>query len=346
MGLFNDRLSTNNKNQTPVWFMRQAGRYHSHYQNIKKDSDFMSMCKTPELAHEITMGPIECFDFDAAILFSDLLFPLEQLNMGLNYLQGPPQLSFKVAEKGDLSKLKTIEGSETFYQFQYKALTSLRASLPKSKTLIGFNGAPFTLYAYAVEGSHSGNIISSKRGFYDGRFEAFMELLLPNLVENLVNQAKSGADCLSLFDTAVGEICPAEFQEFVLPKLKYVTKQIKLASPNTKIIYYSKHTNPEYFRLIQDENIDVLGVDWRNNLPEVLKEFGKDYYIQGNIDPSWLHYESDVLKNRLQKYWESVQNSGGDLSKWIFGLGHGVLVKTPEENVQDTVKFVHENCWY
>jgi uroporphyrinogen decarboxylase len=180
MGLFNDRtIFKNGKTAVPVWFMRQAGRYHDHYQNIKKNSDFMTMCKNPELATEITMGPISEFGFDAAILFSDLLFPLEQMGMGLSYESGPPQLSFKLETPEHLRKLHLINSAEEFFGFQKRALELLKNRLPNNKTLLGFVGGPFTLYTYAVEGSHSGNLISSKKGLYDGRFHGFMEILMP-----------------------------------------------------------------------------------------------------------------------------------------------------------------------
>ncbi len=139
MGLFTNRITENNQTQVPVWFMRQAGRYHAHYQNIRKDQEFMNMCKNPKLAHEITHGPIDEFDFDAAILFSDLLFPLEQIGMGLSYHSGPPTLEVKLDELSDLKKLKVIEESKTFYQFQADALTLLKESLPSHKTLLGLS---------------------------------------------------------------------------------------------------------------------------------------------------------------------------------------------------------------
>ena len=212
MGLFTKRPQKNNKTGLPVWFMRQAGRYHAHYQNIRKGSDFMTMCKNSDLATEITMGPINEFDFDAAILFSDLLFPLEQLGLGLSYHSGPPTLELKLDTISKVNSLKKTADANTFYQFQGEALSKLKQELPSSKTLLGFVGAPFTLYSYAVEGSHSGNLTASKLGFYDGRFEAFMEKLLPELITNMKIQAKAGADAICLFDTAVGE---CNFQDFI-----------------------------------------------------------------------------------------------------------------------------------
>jgi uroporphyrinogen decarboxylase len=345
MGLFNDRQKTNeNKTQVPVWFMRQAGRYHSHYQNIKKDSDFMSMCKNPKLACDITMGPINDFNFDAAILFSDLLFPLEQLGLGLTYNPGP-LLKFKLEESSDLLKLKLIQNSRDYYGFQKEATKLLRAELPKSKTLLGFVGAPWTLYTYAVEGSHAGNLTSSKLGFYDGRWSGFCELLLPELLTEMSLQAEGGADAICLFDTAVGELTFNDFKEFILPTLRKTTSEFKKIHPNKKIVYYSKLTHMNYLQEIQDDNIDVLGIDWRMSLSDALKTLGNDYMIQGNFDPSYLHYDWALIEKKLEQFWEPLKNLN-NLDRWICGLGHGVLQQTPEINVRKMVEYVHKNFVY
>ncbi len=346
MGLFNDRTKlANGKTAIPVWFMRQAGRYHDHYQNIKKNSDFMTMCKNSELACEVTMGPILDFGFDAAILFSDLLFPLEQLGMGLTYEAGPPQLGFKIESFNDLKKLTLLKPAEDFYNFQKRAIELLKNRLPKNKTLLGFVGAPFTLYAYAVEGSHSGNLISSKKGLFDGRFQGFMELLLPQLEKNISIQADGGADAICLFDTAVGELDRPHFKTHVLPYLRKISQNFKVKYPNKKLVYYSKHTNLDYLLEIQDKNIDVLGIDWRINLSEALRILGKDYYIQGNLDPSLLHLPFALLGEKWMELWNSVCESE-NINKWIAGLGHGVLPLTPQENVKESVKLIQTNFIY
>jgi len=346
MGLFNDRKkNSDTTTQVPVWFMRQAGRYHAHYQNIKKDSDFMTMCKTPELACEITMGPIDEFDFDAAILFSDLLFPLEQLGLGLTYNPGPV-LDNKLDSLDKVQALKTIEDANTYYKFQADALSLLKTKLPAEKTLLGFVGAPWTLYTYAVEGSHAGNLTESKLGLYDGRFQGFMEFLLPELLKNMKVQAEGGADAMCLFDTAVGELTHFDFVNLYLPVLKTVTAEFKKAYPEKKIVYYSKLTHLHYLKSIQDDNIDVLGIDWRNDLATTLKELGKDYYIQGNFDPSHLHLPWNELEVKLEQFWNQLADKNLPLDKWICGLGHGVLQHTPESNVLNTVNYIHENFTY
>ncbi len=345
MGLFNDRTEKNNKKGLPVWFMRQAGRYHQHYQNIKKDSDFMSMCKSPDLATEITLGPIDDFGFDAAILFSDLLFPLEQLGLGLSYLSGPPTLEIQLTSLSKIKSLKKIEQADKFYQFQKDALLQLKKRLPQDKTLLGFVGAPFTLYSYAVEGSHSGNLISSKMGLYDSRFEAFMELLIPELIMNMKIQAEGGADAICLFDTAIGECSFQDFTKLPLKYLKLVTKEFKKEFPEKKIIYYSKLTHLDYLQAIEDENIDVLGVDWRHNLNLTLNTLGKDYYIQGNLDPSHLFLPWEKLKITWDELFKSIQENPY-IHKSILGLGHGVLQHTPEENVKRSVQHIQEHFFY
>ena len=346
MGLFLDRTISNSKTQVPVWFMRQAGRYHSHYQGIKKNSDFMTMCKNPKLACEITMGPINDFNFDAAILFSDLLFPLEQLGFGLSYESGPPTLKFKLESVDDLKKCQLLQSPIEFYNFQKLATTLLRKELPSSKSLLGFVGAPFTLYTYATEGSHAGNLTSSKKGFYDGRYQAFCELLIPNLIEEMKVQAEGGADAICLFDTAVGELTVEDFKEFIVPMLRNITASFKKIYPSKRIIYYSKLTQLHYLHEIQDKNIDVLGIDWRVNLVDALKELGSDYMIQGNIDPSYLHYDWPILEGKLKSFWSRLENENLPLNKWICGLGHGVLQHTPEINVKKTVEFIHQNFTY
>ena len=346
MGLFDNRITRDGKTQVPVWFMRQAGRYHAHYQNIRKDHEFMSMCKDPKLAQEITHGPLDEFNFDAAILFSDLLFPLEQMGMGLSYHSGPPTLEVALSTTEDLKSLTPKAPAREFFDFQKQACSLLRSSMPEHKTLLGFVGSPFTLYSYAVEGAHKGNLISSKLGLLDGRYEGFVEILFDNLLSEMCVQAEGGADAVCLFDTACGEVSLETFKTYLLPTIKKLTSAFKKLHPEKKVIYYSKMTNLSYLREIQDDNIDVLGVDWRMNLTEALDELGNDYYIQGNLDPSFLFASWENLEKQWMKVWSQVQESKVGASKWICGLGHGVLPKTPESNVANSVKLIHEKFIY
>ena len=345
MKLFEREKDKNGKRTIPVWFMRQAGRYHRHYQNIRKDHDFMNMCKTPTLARDITLGPIEEFHFDAAILFSDLLFPLEQLGMGLDYNPGPT-LKFHLKNHHDLEKLYPLEPSERFYKFQGEALTLLKNTLPSKTTLLGFVGAPFTLYVYAVEGGHKGNLVDAKKGFYDGRMEGFGERVLPLLLEEMSVQAKGGAEAICIFDTAAGEISLSEYKKFALPLVRQMARDFRRQYPEVKLIYYSKHTHMSYLQAIECSDLDVLGVDWRIDLAEALTNLGGDYMIQGNLDPAYLFLPWEELERHWDALWKRVLSSGVSLDRWICGLGHGVLPQTPEDNVAKSINYIHNNFQY
>jgi uroporphyrinogen decarboxylase len=331
MGLF-DQSSSSSK--LPVWFMRQAGRYHQHYQKLRSEYGFMQLCKQPELAYKVTMGPIEEFDFDAAILFSDLLFPLEQMGLGLSYAKGPPSLEKSLQTLKDIQQIKMLAPAKEFYTFQQKALSLIRGELSPQKTLIGFAGAPWTLFAYAVEGKHAGSLVQSKLGLYDGRFEAFCEILLPELIESLKMQIQGGADCLCLFDTAAGELSFQDYQKYLLNWKKPIFCELKKFSPKTKLISFTKHTHEHYFEDLDPEWLDVIALDWRHDLAGIIKRKSKQFYIQGNLDPVWIHLPWEKLKLNLDHYFSNLQAQGVDLSRWIFGLGHGVLPQTPETNVK------------
>ncbi len=334
------------KKQVPVWFMRQAGRYHQHYQKLKTQYSFMELCKNSDLATEVTLGPIEDFNFDAAILFSDLLFPLEQLGLGLDYDEGPPRIHHHLLSTQDLSKLKIQGQASSFYKFQVDALIKLRKELPQNCSLLGFVGSPWTLFTYAAEGLHSGNLVSSKSGLHDQRWNGFCDILLPELSQNMILQAKAGADAVCIFDTSAGELSFFDFEEFVIPKLNWLFQQFKYEVPHKKIVYYSKWTNPRYFKNLDLNNIDVLGIDWRVDLCELLNFIPKNIYIQGNIDPVWLHLPWNILEKKLTHYFQYLTNNNFPLERWICGLGHGVVIKTPEVNVRNTVNLIHQFWHY
>lgn len=335
MGLFEQRDQL--PWRVPVWFMRQAGRYHDHYQNLKRSHSFMQLCKTPELARQVTLGPIEDFDFDAAILFSDLLFPLEQLGFGLEYSPGP-KLE-RLLEQDNVATLKASAPAREFYRFQGEAIRLVRESLPPSKSLLGFVGAPFTLYTYATEGTHGGALARAKRGLYTGLFQQFLDILLPELEQNMVVQAEAGADALCLFDTAAGELALKDFKHYLLPSMRQTTQKFKRQFPRVKIIYYSRQTSLDYLLAIEDRHIDALGFDWRVDLDTAFHHLSRDYYLQGNFDPCWAHLPWEHCRYNLSELFRQVDERYWD--RWIFGLGHGVLVHTPQDNVRKIVQYAH-----
>ena len=343
MNLFQAAIRRENTSRPPVWFMRQAGRYHSHYQNLKKTYSFMELCKKPEIACEAAMGPIRDFDFDAAILFSDLLFPLEVLGMGLRYDPGP-KLDWHLRELADLKKLSN-EGVVLAKQlgFQAEAMSLLRKELPPSKGLLGFVGGPSTLFAYAVEGGHSGELASTKAGLRDGRFQGFNDRLLDLLAENMALQARAGADTVAVLDTCAGEFDPATYREFIVPSLRELFSKFQALCPQIPISYYSKKTGPEHWRALEGLPIAYKGIDWHHDIASVLREWHGRWAIQGNIDPDWLFLEPAELERRLREVFNRVLALPAEMRKgWICGLGHGILQKTPESSVRLFIRLQRE----
>ncbi|MBF0205550.1 MAG: hypothetical protein HQK53_01540 [Oligoflexia bacterium] len=340
--------------RVPVWFMRQAGRYSQHYKNIKSRAggDFMRMCKDPSLAAEITLGPIEEYGFDAAILFSDILFPLEQMGLGLTFGEGGsgPRIAHLLSSPADIQKIPPRVMSNQYYQFQKEALESVRyqqniKGLPPF-SLLGFIGGPFTLFTYAT-----GDLTSAKVGLHDGRYHKFIELLLPGLLESMFVQAEGGIDAIAVFDTSAGELHIDEYQEFVYPVLEKLFNDFHQLH-HIPLIYYLRYATHHHFPLFTNilKEEDILGVDWRFAIEKLLIDFGNHYQLQGNLDPSWLFLPWSNLERKLAAYWEKLNKTNQTpvdrRSRLICGLGHGVLKNTPEENVKKSVEFIKNNYRY
>ena len=337
---FINAIYRQNNSRPPVWFMRQAGRYHSHYQKIRAQNSFIDLCKKPDLATHVTFGPIEDFNFDAAILFSDLLFPLESMGMGLSYNEGP-ELSWHLKNNSDLSRLR--DGNPNDMAFQYQALNQIRSKLSSEKGLIGFVGGPITLFYYAVEGSHKGDLSSARAGLIDGRYQEFVKKLVPLLTQNMIQQAQAGADAVALFDTCAGELDPDTYQKIAVPTLSEVMKLFKERCPNTPLIYYSKNTTPRHWSSLIGLPFQCLGIDWNHSLYDTLSYWTQHWSIQGNVDPHWLFLETDVLKAKLKDLFLSIRQLPQSVrAGWICGLGHGVLPKTPEKNVRAFIDLQRE----
>ena len=224
---FQNALARRSQSTPPIWLMRQAGRYHKHYQALRAKYSFMDLCKRPELAAEVALGPVLDFDFDAAILFSDLLFPLEALGMGLEYTDRGPQLEWRLNEQ-TISQLRSVEEAWPHLLFQGDAVHATRERLPSSRSLIGFIGGPWTLFAYAVEGSHKGSLIESKKLLE--LFPRFCEVMIPLLARNIELQMDSGAELVMIFDTAAGELSPNVFKAEIIPQLRVLTEKVSFES--------------------------------------------------------------------------------------------------------------------
>lgn len=320
----------------PIWFMRQAGRYHDHYQELKKRHSFMELCKDAELAAETAMGPIRDFDFDVAILFSDLLFPLEAMGMGLTYNPGP-ELAWTL-EEGNIGQLKDVDKVIGFMKFQADAVRETRKVLPEVKSLIGFVGGPWTLFTYAVEGAHKGNLIRSKTS--PNLWRKFAEKITYFLEHNIQMQISAGAEVVMIFDTAAGELSSSEFHREVVPYLSKLSQKFP-----QRLGYYSKGTVEEHLNhaSFTDGAWAGLGVDHRWNLPKVLKSGKFPGFLQGNFDQAMLFGDTALFKARLEEYLQSFRVlSEKERAGWVCGLGHGVLPQTPQERVRYFVRRVRE----
>lgn len=330
---FLNALARQPQSVPPIWMMRQAGRYHRHYRALRAKHPFMDLCKQPELAAEVALGPVEDFDFDAAILFSDLLFPLEALGMGLEYTDSGPQLGWNLDENS-FSRLRSPEDAWPHLLFQGEAVRATRERLPADRSLLGFVGGPWTLFVYAIEGSHKGPLASSKSLL--SLFRLFCETAVPLLKRNIGLQLANGAELVMIFDTAAGELAPDVFRREVLPQLESIT-----SDEGGRIGYYSKGTQPAYFRksFLTEGALAGVGIDHRWEISEALEIF-RHGFVQGNFDQTLLLCERNQLRRYLVRYLEVMKDQ--DCDGWICGLGHGVLPGTPEDNVRLFVETVRE----
>ncbi len=327
--LFQNALKSQTQATPPIWFMRQAGRYHHHYQDLKQKYSFMQLCKEPELAAETAMGPIKDFDFDVSILFSDLLFPLEALGMGLTY-NPAPALAWRL-NPSNLKDLKPIEEALPKLHFQGEAVKATRQRLPNNKSLIGFVGGPWTLFTYAVEGAHKGNLIAAKTQL--GLYKEFAKILVPLLIANIKLQLSNGAEVVMLFDTAAGELSALDFKDTVAPHLNEIAK----AYPG-QLGYYAKGATHSHFEAVT--GFLGRGYDHRWDLADRLKSKHQGF-VQGNFDQSLLFM--DDLKPALKNYFAPLKElSVEERNGYICGLGHGVLPQTPERNVKLFVDYARE----
>lgn len=333
--LFKNSLQRTPQAVPPIWFMRQAGRYHQHYQGLRAKHSFMELCKQPELAAQVALGPVAEFDFDVSILFSDILFPLEALGMGLDYTDHGPQLGFKLNPE-TIKTLGPVDRAIEFMSFQKEAMKATRAVLPAQKSLIGFVGGPWTLFVYAVEGSHAGSLIQSKTLIQ--MFPKFLEKMYPLLKENIRLQFEGGAEIVMIFDTAAGEVSPAFFQEWIQPVLSRLSQDYP-----GKIGYYSKGTQPVFFnKSFTELPWAGQGFDHRCSLIDSFKIQNKGF-VQGNFDQSLLFMDNSDFKKALQNFIAPMKAlSPQERAGWVCGLGHGVLPKTPEKNVKLFVETVRK----
>lgn len=321
---------------TPIWLMRQAGRYMKEYRALRKKYSFLEMCKNPELAAKVTLQPIEKFKLDAAIIFSDILIPLEPMGVEFEFAKGEgPVFHHPLRERKDVERLRLIEPEEEI-PFLMKAIRIVRKELAGKVPLIGFCGAPFTLASYIIEGGHSKNYILTKSLMYQDRptWDALMEKLSEVLIRYLNAQIQSGVQAVQIFDSWVGCLTPDDYEEYVLP---YSKKVIDGVSKSVPLIHFAT-SNATLLELMKRAGGDVIGVDWRVNIGEAWARLGYDIAIQGNLDPVILFGSVDLIEKNVKKILDSVADRPGH----IFNLGHGILPTTPPDHVAALIEAVHQ----
>lgn len=322
---------------TPVWFMRQAGRYMAEYRAIRQKHTLLTICKTPELATQITLQPIEKLGVDAAIIFADILLPLEGMGIQLEFAQGEgPVIHNPVRDKAAVEALRVTEPEETV-SFTLEAIRMVRQELNGQVPLIGFAGAPFTLASYLIEGGHSRDYILTKSMMYrePETWKSLMGKLAIVVTGYLRGQIRAGAQAVQIFDSWVGCLSPSDYKDYVLPFTRQVIQSLE--EENVPIIHFGTGT-ATLLELMQEAGGNVLGVDWRVNLDEAWNRLGDQVAIQGNLDPVALFAPLSELKKRVESILRRVKNRPGH----IFNLGHGILQHTSVENVIATVEMVHE----
>jgi uroporphyrinogen decarboxylase len=321
---------------TPVWFMRQAGRYMAEYQALRKKHSLLELCRAPELAVEVTLQPVRALGVDAAILFSDLLLPLEPLGIPFHFATGEgPVIEKPVRSGADVDSLRRFEPRQALAPV-LTAIRLLRRELDGKTPLIGFAGAPFTLASYAIEGGHSSNFARTKGLMYGepASWHRLAALLAEVVLDYLRAQVEAGAQALQVFDSWVGALDESDYREFVLPHTKRIFDGLAaLAVPR---IHFGTGTG-HLLAAQREAGGDVIGLDWRTPLDVGWGLLGHDRAVQGNLDPTLLLAPRERLLARVDAVLAQAAGRAGH----VFNLGHGILPGTPVENVKAVVDHVH-----
>jgi uroporphyrinogen decarboxylase len=320
---------------TPIWLMRQAGRYMPEYRELRSKVPFLDLCKRPDLAAEVTVTAVERLGVDAAILFADILLILEPLGFNLEFSRGEgPVIHNPIESSADLDRLKPLADLDPM-AFVADAIRLIRAALPPAVALIGFAGAPFTLACYAIEGGSSRQYDRAKAFMYrdGGAWNALMERLADATANYLNSQIEAGVDLVQVFDSWVGTLSPHDYQRFVQPHMKKLFSRLNASVP---AIHFGTGT-ATLLELQRDAGGSVIGLDWRVELDQAWDRVGHDVAIQGNLDPAVLLGPTDEIDRQARRVLRQANGRPGH----IFNLGHGILPQTPVDHVRCLINTVH-----
>lgn len=319
---------------TPVWFMRQAGRYLPEYQKVRGKVSFLELCKSPELCTEVTLQPIDIFGFDAAILFSDILIPMEAMNLKLEFHEGAgPVFPNPIRNKDDVNKLHVPDPEESM-PFVLETIRLLRKEL--NVPLIGFSGAPFTLATYLIEGGSSKVFLKTKRMMFQDPtlYSSLLDKITDCTSKYLRAQAKAGAQALQIFDSWAGILAPVDYLRFALPYVQRIIADLREIT-DVPIIYFANN-GATLLPHTTTAGADVLGLDWRINIKDAIARVG-NHAVQGNLDPIALFLPQKELEKRIATLLDDAKDARGH----IFNLGHGIQPQTPPDQARIAVDAVH-----
>lgn len=326
--------------RTPVWIMRQAGRYLPEYRETRaKAGDFLSLCKNTELACEVTLQPLRRFTLDAAILFSDILTIPDAMGLGLYFAEGEgPRFKYPINNDHDIEKLKIPSATDEL-GYVMDAVKLIRQEIPSNLPLIGFSGSPWTLACYMVEGQSSRDFKKTLTRLYN--HPESMHLLLAKLAESVKEyldaQVQAGANALMIFDTWGGILTPTNYEAFSLFYMERITSHLKQKYPHIPVTIFTKGGGM-WLEKMADSGCDALGLDWTCDIGQARERVGEKVALQGNLDPAVLRASPEIIKEQVY----SVLRSYGAGTGHVFNLGHGITPDIPPENVEALVTAVHE----
>jgi len=322
--------------RTPVWFMRQAGRYMAEYRAIRKQHSLLEICKKPALAAQVTIDAAEILGVDAAIIFADLLLPLEVMGLPFHFAAGEgPVIEQPIRSREDVAMLRTDRAAELGYVSEAVALVSKHFS--ERVPVIGFCGAPFTLASYMIEGGGSRNYVHAKTMMYNhpDEWDSLMNKLVSVTTEYSAEQVRAGADAIQIFDSWVGCLGVEDYRRYVLPHVTGMVK--KLQKTGVPVIYFGTDS-ATLLPAMKETGADVIGLDWRIPLDQGWERLDYQAAVQGNLDPVLLFADWKEVKSRAEQILRKADGRPGH----IFNLGHGILPETPVQNVKNLVRFVQD----